>query len=81
MARNIGVKQLGNTLKPLAPSRVQISPLHIKIADHGQGGNTKIFLLRKSDLAGAWITFFATWAFAASARGAGSLIFTAYCAK
>ena len=28
MARNIGVKQLGNTLKPLADSRVQISPPH-----------------------------------------------------
>jgi hypothetical protein len=26
MARNLGVKQLGNTLKPLAGSRVQISP-------------------------------------------------------
>ncbi len=30
MARNMGVKQLGNTLKPLAGSRVQISlPAHI----------------------------------------------------
>jgi hypothetical protein len=42
MARNIGVKQLGSTLKPLAGSRVQISPPANSIHDVKAGfGNPK----------------------------------------
>ena len=50
MARNIGVKQLGNTLKPLAGSRVQISPpAHFNCDDKLGLGNPKRKSQRKED--------------------------------
>jgi integrase len=50
MARNIGVKRLGNTLKPLAGSRVQISPPANSIYGDKQGfGNQERKSFKRED--------------------------------